>query len=246
MLRIFLMSLYLLMFPFAIYHLSMSEILLGLFIGWLCFGIGISAVLHRYVSHRSYEFKNQFFKIISYIIAFMSGLGDPIIWALVHRQHHRYTDTKLDTQSPLQIGKFRVFISAFEIPSGTEYINKQLQQLSSDKLNIFFAKYQILLLILYPALLYYFFGLNVFLILVGLSVPMAFVMQGYINATLHDQPLEDGIYSKNMSGSLFWFGENLHKSHHINSKQIAHSDWDLAKYYILLVGNNIKENNEKI
>lgn len=246
MLRILILFTYLLMFPFAIYHLSIGEIFLGLFIGWLCFGIGISVVLHRYVSHTSFEFKNSFFKILSYIFAFMSGFGDPIIWALIHRQHHRYTDSKLDTQSPLQIGKFRVFISAFEIPSGTEYINKQLQQLSSDKVNVFFAKYQILLLTIYPLVLYFLFGLKVFLILIGLAVPMAFVMQGYLNATLHDEPIEEGIYSKNMQGSLFWFGENMHRFHHINSLKISHSKWDLAHYYIMMVGHKKKDSNEKI
>jgi len=237
--RSFLIFFYILFFPIAIYHLTILELLIGFLIGWLCFGLGISVVLHRYVSHKSFEFKNNFYKTISYIMAFMSGMGDPIHWALIHRRHHRFTDKIGDTQSPLIIGKLKCFTSQFEIPSD-RYNDIHYKQLSSDKFNYFFTHYQIPLLFLYPVLVYFMFGYNIFLMLIGIGVTVAIVMQGYINTFLHSDPIEDGLYSKNMKGSLFWFGENLHRSHHINSRRHSNSEFDLAKYFIRLVGKDLK------
>ncbi len=230
---------YILLFPLALYHLSAVELLIGFIIGWIGFGVGISTVLHRYVSHKSFEFKNRFYKTISYIIAFMSGMGDPIHWALIHRRHHRFADRDGDTQSPLLIGKFRCFISQFDIPFD-RYSEMHYTQLAADKFNYFFTRYQLWLLILYPIVIYLVFGYSVFLMLIGVSVTVSCAMQGYINAFLHSYPIEGEIYAKNKIGSIFWFGENLHKSHHLSARSYSHSKFDLSRYYIKLVGKDIK------
>jgi stearoyl-CoA desaturase (delta-9 desaturase) len=220
----------------AFYVLSLQQIAIGLFLGWLITGIGVSVVLHRYVSHRSFEFKNKTYKFISYLIAFMSGFGNPVVWASIHRQHHMSTDTKGDPQSPLQIGKLRTFLSMFEVPHNQQ-IDKQKEILLDDKFNNFYTRHYFILMLLYFASLYVLFGVDAFLIMVGIVIPTCISIQGYVNAFLHSDRIdEDGLYSKNIKGSLFLFGENLHKEHHKKPNKPWHSKWDLGKYYIQLVG----------
>jgi fatty-acid desaturase len=227
----------------AIYFLSIEQIIIGLVLGWLFSGIGISVVLHRYVSHKSFEFKNNFYKLISYIIAFMTGYGNPVVWASIHRQHHVVPDTIDDPQSPLQLGRLRTFLSMFEVQHNV-WADKQKQLLLKDKFNKFFTEYYLWLTIAYPLSLFLVFGVDVMLIFIGIVTPVCIVLQGYINAFLHDEPAdENGLHSKNIKGDLFWFGENLHKSHHIHPNRAWHTDWDLGKYYIKLVG---KDYNEKV
>lgn len=224
----------------AFYFLSIEQIILGLILGWLIAGIGISVVMHRYISHKTFEFKNKFYKALSYIIAFMSGYCNPVAWGALHRQHHACPDSDEDPYSPMRAGKVKVFCSMFEM-SHNEWIDKQKELLFRDKFNEFFTDSYTLLTIAYPILLYLIFGLDAVLIFIGIVVPVCIFLQGYINAFLHDEPVDsDGYYSKNMKGSLFWFGENLHKTHHITPNKSWQSNWDLGKYYIKLVGKNIK------
>lgn len=233
---------YLISFLFAIYFLSLEQILIALCIGWLISGIGLSVVLHRYVAHKTFEFKNNFYKLISYTIAFLTGLGNPVVWAVIHRQHHAITDKPGDPQSPLQIGKFKTFFSIFDIPENN-WIDKQKEMLIKDPFNKFFSKYFVSLTVIYFSLIYLLFGIDVFLIFAGIVVPFAICYQGYVNTFLHSSPAIDGTFSKNMNGSVFWFGENLHKAHHQIPNRAWYCNYDPGKQYIKLVG---KKYNEKI
>lgn len=233
---------FLLSFLLACYNLSMPQILIGILIGWIVSGIGISVVLHRYVAHKTFEFKNNFYKLVSYIIAFLTGLGNPVIWALIHHQHHAITDKIGDPQSPLQIGKFKTFFSIFKVPSN-DRTNKQKEILVRDPYNKFISKYFKQLTIFYFLILYFLFGSTMFLIFAGIVIPFSICYQGYVNAFLHAEPECDGVFSKNIKGGLFWFGENLHRDHHLTPNRAWYTEYDLGKYYIKLVGNNY---NEKI
>jgi stearoyl-CoA desaturase (delta-9 desaturase) len=60
---------------------------------------GITAVYHRYFSHRSYKTS----RVMQFLLACLgcSALQKgPLWWASHHRQHHRYSDTPDDPHSP--------------------------------------------------------------------------------------------------------------------------------------------------
>lgn len=71
-------------------------------IGWiLIYGIGVHAVLHRYVSHCSFVAKKGLEPVLLYL-ACLSIQGSPLGWAAVHRgSHHKYCDTLKDAHSPI-------------------------------------------------------------------------------------------------------------------------------------------------
>ncbi|HEY4500128.1 MAG TPA: acyl-CoA desaturase [Candidatus Paceibacterota bacterium] len=63
----------------------------------------ITAVYHRYFSHRSYQ-TNRLFQFIFALLGVMSVQKGPLWWAGWHRHHHRYSDQPKDVHSPRQRG----------------------------------------------------------------------------------------------------------------------------------------------
>lgn len=56
--------------------------------------------MHRYFSHRSYRTSRTFQGVLA-VLAASGGQRGPIWWAIVHRRHHKHSDTALDPHSPL-------------------------------------------------------------------------------------------------------------------------------------------------
>ncbi len=64
---------------------------------------GITAVYHRYLSHRTYKTS----RVMQFLLAFLgntSGQRGPLWWAAHHRHHHAHSDTPEDPHSPPEHG----------------------------------------------------------------------------------------------------------------------------------------------
>lgn len=70
--------------------------------------LGNWMTLHRYYSHRSFEFKNTYLKWLFTLLAVLSGRGSPLGWSYLHRNHHKYSDTEKDPHSPKVLG-YKIF-----------------------------------------------------------------------------------------------------------------------------------------
>lgn len=70
--------------------------------------LGLSLTLHRYYSHKNFEFRNVLLRRFFTIIAILSGRGSPLGWVYIHRLHHRHADTENDPHGPTTTG-FRLF-----------------------------------------------------------------------------------------------------------------------------------------
>jgi len=70
--------------------------------------VGVSLTLHRYYSHKSFEFRNTFIKWLCTLFAILAGRGSPLGWVYVHRLHHAYSDQEGDPHSPHNLG-FKLF-----------------------------------------------------------------------------------------------------------------------------------------
>jgi len=89
--------------------------------------IGVWMTLHRYYSHKSFEFKNTFLKWTFTIIATLAGRGSPLGWVYLHRKHHAYSDTEQDPHSPKFLG-YKLF--------GFSHYKKQ----EEEKMQLFLIK----------------------------------------------------------------------------------------------------------
>jgi stearoyl-CoA desaturase (delta-9 desaturase) len=50
--------------------------------------LGNWMTLHRYYSHKSFEFKNSLLQWIFTLLAILAGRGSPLGWTYLHRKHH--------------------------------------------------------------------------------------------------------------------------------------------------------------
>ena len=98
---------------FALQILSLLIIIIGIFFiefSWTYFWlaviafylysiIGVSMMLHRYYSHKSFKLYHAI-KWLFTVFAVLSGRGSPIGWVYIHRIHHATSDTEKDPHSP--------------------------------------------------------------------------------------------------------------------------------------------------
>jgi len=98
--------------PFILLHLAC---ILVIWVGWspiavwtalglyLIRMLAITAVYHRYFSHRAYK-TSRFWQFTFAVIATSSAQKGPLWWAANHRHHHRFADKPEDIHSPVQHG----------------------------------------------------------------------------------------------------------------------------------------------
>lgn len=60
---------------------------------------GFEIGYHRMLTHKSFE-TSKLWEIILIFLGTLSGVGQPLFFASMHRQHHRYADTVKDPHSP--------------------------------------------------------------------------------------------------------------------------------------------------
>lgn len=70
--------------------------------------LGNWMMLHRYYSHKSFEFKNEYVKWAFTLLSILAGRGSPLGWSYLHRKHHAYSDTEKDPHSPKILG-YKIF-----------------------------------------------------------------------------------------------------------------------------------------
>lgn len=198
-------------------------ILLGYF---LYSGVGVSMMMHRYWTHKSFEFKSKTLMWICSWFALMAGRGSIIGWVHVHREHHAFSDTAKDPHSP-NINGWKVFFP--HLLNYGEKINKSLVRDIFNRTQLNINKYYILLLLLWIGLLAL---IDLRLAYFGWIVPIAITQlvlnsfiyfghsYGYTNHTHRDN-------SKNLwpFGILLW-GEGWHNNHHKNP-----SKWNMQEQW---------------
>jgi len=75
-------------------------------------GFGVTAGLHRYFTHRSYQTSRAFQFILGFLGA-SALVGSPLTWSAFHQRHHRTSDTEEDPISPVHKGFFFTQFSAW-------------------------------------------------------------------------------------------------------------------------------------
>lgn len=217
----------------CIFYFDVTLFVSSLILGWVLSGIAVSALYHRKISHRAFEYRNKFSEYFCYLLMIMSGQGTPLGWAIIHRTHHSKTDTKEDPQSPFSVGKFRTLISWYSVDN----INPRLVMdvLRDKKLmflhnhyNKLFTVYASVLFLINPLWLLYF---------AGLSVTVCAFFLGVVNTWGHSDHLRtNDTYAKNISFFGLLWGEGTHKDHHLTPSLAKFSNNDYCYWFIKLIG----------
>lgn len=195
--------------------------LLYTLIGWVLIeGVGVAVVLHRYVSHRSFEARAGVKPILLWL-ACLSLQGSPLGWAAIHRgSHHRYSDTDRDAHTPTK-GKFYAW--HMWLHDWDQYFNpKYAIDLVRDPMHMWIATHYVkIIFVTYLAV----FLISPTLLLFGFIIPAAISLyqESNINVFCHSpgygyRNFETKDQSRNIP-SLAWitWGQGWHNNHHEKS-----------------------------
>lgn len=182
--------------------------------------LGISVTLHRYYSHKSFEFKHKFLKIIFTLISIVICRGSPMGWVYIHRLHHAFSDSDKDPHSPSIIG-FKLFgLDHIHSNKINKFIIKDL--MIKEQLDI--NKYYLLVILLYIVALAL-ININLVYFLWALPVALVHIIQNSFNyfAHMHGYRNFQTLDNSTNNAMLFPFilGDAWHNNHHKNPALIS-------------------------
>lgn len=236
-------------------YFDWAWLLMGLAYSWLVFLIGAACGLHKYSSHRSFEPKNKFFKILMLFCSMTLSLGSNVSWACTHRKHHKFSDHEGDPHSPnIDGGGWWRSIRLWFYYFPTYHINpRTVKDLSVDAEHKWFHNHYfklnlgwfLILFLISPKVATYFYFLPII---------YAFQAISYITVLAHNRYLYEWIGYTNFPSkdltfnskiaSVFVPGDGNHNNHHTQPaaaiNKFTKKDWDFAWWFIRLAGKDIK------
>ena len=165
-------------------------------------GYLISAFQHRYCSHRSWE-PSRFVEVLSVFLCAAFVLIPSMGWVSVHKNHHRYTDTKKDPHGNAH-SVWDNFMAFNVAPNKHGWPRWMFR----DLLYLYQLKYYWEIAILFGALMFV-IGLGGFW--VG-SIAAAYIFQVTLNIIGH--PNRSPANRPWLALLLLYCGELYHKNHH--------------------------------
>ena len=185
---------------------------LTIFMYFLIFGFGVSLTFHRSITHRALTL-HPFVEMLGKFFASMGGTGSPISWILIHKAHHRYSDTDKDPHSARDVLKYIVG----KYPSVS---TRGIRKLAQSKFNKIMHRHYYLIILSYgavwaiPGVEYFCYG---FVYPMVLTIVAGHLVNWYTHS---DHVLNYRLnYTKDTSqnniivGMITW-GEGFHNTHH--------------------------------
>jgi len=223
----------------SFFYIEFSWPMLGLTVlmYYLIFGFGVSATLHRTVTHRAITF-HPWVEIFGKFIAMMGGTGSVISWVMTHRAHHKYSDTDKDPHPPWKISKTLMG----QYP---KVETRGLRKYAGSAFNRFTHRYYFLILVIY-ALAWSLLGVEFFFY--GFLYPalLTIIASNVVNKFAHSDSMifnyrryntKDTSQNSPIVALLTW-GEGWHNTHHRypGRARFAMSPWEIdPSFYLVLL-----------
>lgn len=195
-------------------------LLISLLAYYIYFGIGLGITLHRYYSHRSFEFSNAVVKWLFILIAILTLRGSPIAWAYIHRKHHKNVDTLDDPHTP--VGHKLELFALMDKEHSTDKLNVFEIRKMMNKENIFINRWYWLFILacIVPLSLFSFTALFYMWMLPVALVQLSITLHNYLAHTGmigSYRNYEEGNVGFSNNLPLLWpvyLGEAWHNNHH--------------------------------
>jgi stearoyl-CoA desaturase (delta-9 desaturase) len=203
--------------------------------------LGIWMTMHRYYSHKSFEFKNILLKWTFTILATLTGRGSPLGWVYLHRKHHAYSDTNKDPHSPKYLG-YKLFGFSHYKKQEEEKMQLFLIKDLMTKEQLFIHKWYILIMLAFIIL---FALINVELFYFVWVVPAFLIQVSQYNFNYFGHMFGYRNFdTKDDSRNNIWLfpillGEAWHNNHHANPKNtsttVRQFEIDPLQWFIKLI-----------
>jgi stearoyl-CoA desaturase (delta-9 desaturase) len=211
-------------------------------LGGILYGIFLNVVgnnigLHRYFSHRSFKIKNdRWLKFFSTVC----GLGSQINYCMIHRHHHKFSDTANDPHNPKEIG---ILKSLFMVYKPVQINPNIVRDLFKDKELKFLHSYYYYIIMVWILLLA-FISIEALIIFFSLPALICWISVVAIGIIPHLGDYRSSQTSDNshnsVIASILSIGEGWHNYHHANPKDYRHGkkwwEFDPAAKLIKWIG----------
>ena len=215
---------------------SVSWLLITLLAYYAYSSIGVSIMMHRYWTHKSFTFRWKAIEKLFTFISLMASRGSPLAWVYIHRQHHAHSDTEEDPHSPKYVG-FRLFgLKKTSAENIKIFVIKDMLNKEHIFINDYYIGIVLVGILLFamfdPYLIYFAWALPVFInqMIQDIFNYAAHISSGYRNYDTKDD-------SKN----VFWLwpfilGEAWHNNHHGSPKDFSFKNrwWELDPQSLLV------------
>jgi fatty-acid desaturase len=101
------------LFVISLFYINWTSAIFLIIAGCICSVLGNAILLHRYYTHHQFTL-NKYVEYSLLPFAILLGIGSPVMYATMHRQHHRVCDTPGDPHSPSQLGRWVVYSGLWE------------------------------------------------------------------------------------------------------------------------------------
>jgi len=208
---------------FNLQMFTLSNIVLTIISFYILNILGNWMTLHRYYSHKSFEFKNNIFKWFFTILAILSGRGSPLGWVYLHRKHHAYSDTDKDPHSPKYLG-YKIFGFGHYKKQEEEPMQIFMVKDLMTKEQLFIHKWYMAIILLFVIL---FVVINIEALYFVWIVPVFLVQlsQNNFNYFGHTSGYRNFATSDDSRNNKWLFpiilGEAWHNNHHANPKDCS-------------------------
>ena len=199
---------------------SLFNIMLSVVSFYVLSIFGIYLMMHRYFSHKSFQFKNKFLKLIMTVISLAALRGSPFGWVYIHRMHHAYSDTNLDPHSPKILG-YKLFGFGHYKKHESEKLNLFLVKDLMSKEHLFIHKWYSLIIIVAAFLISV---VNLEVLYFGWILPgfLVHISQNSFNYFGHLYGYKNFVSRDDSRNNKWLFpfilGEAWHNNHHVNAK----------------------------
>ena len=189
---------------------------------------GQSIGYHKMFSHRAFE-PVSWFPYVATFCGVISFIGCPVSYSVVHRLHHRYSDTDKDPHNP-QHGMFHSYvgwIASYKIPLNGATVVADILNKYRWLHNVW--KYELLFVIMFYSLLFTFSKFLFCVVLIGglLSLHTGFA----INAFSHkDGGAIDIPFVARWIAPIF-----MHKVHHEFARTYDYSSSDINDFSVTYI-----------
>lgn len=201
-------------------NFSWQYVLLSIFMFYGYSVLGISMMLHRYYSHKSFKL-HSLVKWFFTVFAVLAGRGSPLGWVYIHRIHHATSDTDKDPHSPHNENfNFIGFKPAQENKKINHFIVKELLTTAHIKIDQYYLLlilgFLVLLSLIDYNLIFYAWAVPVFIVSVTQTMFNYFAhTKGYRNFETTDRS------TNNVYLWPFILGDAWHNNHHANAQKIS-------------------------
>jgi len=189
--------------------------------------LGITITFHRFLAHRSFEWKSSWLFRVFVLFGTLAGTGSPIGWVAVHKTHHTHSDTDADPHGP-HLG-WRNFVPDYD--GHVNYMT--VRSLLGSPYLYFLHNYASYVIIAYWLVLWGIGGMQLVafmgLIPQALTIIMSVVSNYFSHKIGYRNYKTDDHSFNNWWLALPTWGESWHNNHHAKPARASFSEkwWEI-------------------